>query len=238
MSDAFFATSVPPFPIAIPISAFFNAGLSFTPSPVIATTAPVFCHAFTILTLCSGVTLANTAYSFIVFSNCSCGILSNSCPVIALSFLDNIPNFSAIAFAVSIWSPVIITVFIPAFLQVSTASFTPSLGGSNIPISPTKFKLFSMFILSIFVGKFSISLYATAITLKAFLAICSFSISTFFLSTFKHLFNNISGAPFVIILYFPLFNLCIVVIIFLLESNGISLILGIILYKSCLFFPF
>ena len=57
MSDAFFATSVPFLPIAIPMSAFFSAGLSFTPSPVIATTAPVFCHAFTIRTLCSGVTL-------------------------------------------------------------------------------------------------------------------------------------------------------------------------------------
>ena len=41
ISAAFFATSVPFFPIAIPISAFFKAGLSFTPSPVIATTAPV-----------------------------------------------------------------------------------------------------------------------------------------------------------------------------------------------------
>ena len=41
ISAAFFATSVPPFPIAIPISAFFKAGASFTPSPVIATTAPV-----------------------------------------------------------------------------------------------------------------------------------------------------------------------------------------------------
>ena len=41
MSAAFFATSVPFCPIAIPISAFFKAGASFTPSPVIATTAPV-----------------------------------------------------------------------------------------------------------------------------------------------------------------------------------------------------
>ena len=60
ISAAFLATSVPFFPIAIPMSAFFKAGLSFTPSPVIATTLPAFCHAFTILTLCSGVTLANT----------------------------------------------------------------------------------------------------------------------------------------------------------------------------------
>lgn len=41
ISDAFLATSVPFLPIATPISAFFNAGASFTPSPVIATTEPV-----------------------------------------------------------------------------------------------------------------------------------------------------------------------------------------------------
>ena len=71
ISDAFLATSVPFFPIAIPISAFFKAGASFTPSPVIATTAPVFCHAFTILTLCSGLTLANTDAFFISSFNVS-----------------------------------------------------------------------------------------------------------------------------------------------------------------------
>jgi hypothetical protein len=38
ISAATFATSVPTFPIAIPISAFFIAGESFTPSPVTATT--------------------------------------------------------------------------------------------------------------------------------------------------------------------------------------------------------
>jgi len=36
-------------------------------------------------TLCSGVTLAKTEYSLMLFSNTLCGILSNSCPVIALS---------------------------------------------------------------------------------------------------------------------------------------------------------
>ena len=57
-SAASFATSVPTNPIAHPMSAFFSAGLSFTPSPVIATTSPFFCQAVTILTLCSGDTLA------------------------------------------------------------------------------------------------------------------------------------------------------------------------------------
>ncbi|SUQ44646.1 hypothetical protein CNEONATNEC32_00337 [Clostridium neonatale] len=55
---ASFETSVPVIPIAIPISACFNAGASLTPSPVIATILPLFCHALTILILCSGDTLA------------------------------------------------------------------------------------------------------------------------------------------------------------------------------------
>ena len=40
MSAACFETSVPVMPIATPMSAVFSAGASFTPSPVIATTAP------------------------------------------------------------------------------------------------------------------------------------------------------------------------------------------------------
>lgn len=39
ISDASFATSVPAIPIAKPTSAFFNAGPSFVPSPVTATTS-------------------------------------------------------------------------------------------------------------------------------------------------------------------------------------------------------
>ncbi len=38
--EASFATSVPVIPIAIPISAVFIAGASFTPSPVMATICP------------------------------------------------------------------------------------------------------------------------------------------------------------------------------------------------------
>lgn len=39
MSAAFLAASEPAIPMAIPISAFFRAGESLTPSPVTATTA-------------------------------------------------------------------------------------------------------------------------------------------------------------------------------------------------------
>ena len=51
MSLASFATSVPVIPIAIPKSAFFSAGASFTPSPVIATMCPFACSALMIFSL-------------------------------------------------------------------------------------------------------------------------------------------------------------------------------------------
>ena len=183
MSAAFLATSVPPFPIAIPISAFLSAGASFTPSPVIATTAPVLLKALTIWTLFSGETLANTEYRIMFWFSSSWLILSKLIPSIAKSPFLNIPISFAIAFAVWIWSPVIITVFIPAFLHVFTASFTPSLGGSIIPINPTKIKSFSIDLLSIKFGNCSTSLYATAITLNAEFAMSlfCFSISSFLL---------------------------------------------------------
>ena len=68
MSAACLDTSVPVMPIAIPMSADFKAGASLTPSPVIATTEPWLCSAFTIRSLCSGFTRANTDTSRIVSS--------------------------------------------------------------------------------------------------------------------------------------------------------------------------
>jgi len=58
MDAASLDTSVPVIPMATPISAFLRAGASLTPSPVIATMCPRFCHALTIRILCSGDTLA------------------------------------------------------------------------------------------------------------------------------------------------------------------------------------
>ena len=58
MSAASLDTSVPVIPIATPMSAFFNAGASFTPSPVMETILPLRCHASTIRILFSGDTLA------------------------------------------------------------------------------------------------------------------------------------------------------------------------------------
>nr|CAO86540.1 unnamed protein product [Microcystis aeruginosa PCC 7806] len=58
ISLASLVTSVPAIPMAMPISACFKAGASFTPSPVIATNLPFFCKARTIVNLCSGETRA------------------------------------------------------------------------------------------------------------------------------------------------------------------------------------
>ena len=57
-SAAPFATSVPVMPIAQPISAALSAGASLTPSPVMETTLPFFCHALTMRILFSGETRA------------------------------------------------------------------------------------------------------------------------------------------------------------------------------------
>ena len=45
-------------PMATPMSAFFSAGASFTPSPVTATICPISLSALTTRSLCSGATRA------------------------------------------------------------------------------------------------------------------------------------------------------------------------------------
>ncbi len=56
--DASRATSVPPLPIATPMSARLSAGASLTPSPVIATNSPRRCSASTMRIFCAGSTRA------------------------------------------------------------------------------------------------------------------------------------------------------------------------------------
>ena len=158
MSDAPFVTSVPVIPMLTPMSAASIDGASFTPSPVIATTKSCDFTALTILVLCSGCTLANTEWVFTIFINSSSDILSNSAPVIAS--LDDCIIFKSfpIAVAVSIWSPVIIIGLIPAFLQLSIASYTSGLQGSIIPTKPINVKSFSMLSGSKLFGSSSYSL--------------------------------------------------------------------------------
>ena len=163
IEDASLVTSVPDIPIAIPISASFIAGASFTPSPVIATILPFLLNALTILNLWLGETLANTLTFFTFFSNSESSISSISDPVITWSSLLHMFKDLAIASAVFWWSPVIITGFIPASLHFNTASLASSLGGSILPATPMNIRCSSN--LPLFV-RFS-SLYAAAIHLKA-----------------------------------------------------------------------
>ena len=143
MEAASFVTSVPDIPIAIPISASLIAGASLTPSPVIATILFSFLKAFTILSLWCGDTLAKTLIFFIFFLSSSSLIFSISSPVIAWSSVLQIFMDLAIANAVFLWSPVIITGCIPASLHFNTASLTSTLGGSILPATPIKIRSFS-----------------------------------------------------------------------------------------------
>ncbi len=63
IAAASLATSVPPCPMAMPMSACLSAGASLTPSPVIATTSPRPCRARTRRSFCSGSTRAKTSIS-------------------------------------------------------------------------------------------------------------------------------------------------------------------------------
>ena len=135
MSAAFLVTSVPE-PIATPISAAFTEGASLTPSPVMATTSPSFCSALTMASLCLGLTRANTRQRPIAWAFSP--EASSSSPVMTSSREDAIESSFATASAVAGLSPVIITVRTPARLHASTASFTPSRGGSKSAASPRK----------------------------------------------------------------------------------------------------
>ena len=129
--------------MAIPISASFIAGASFTPSPVIATTFLFFLNALTILNLWLGETLANTRILFTFSSNSLSSIFSICSPVITCESLLHIFKDFAIASAVFWWSPVIMIGFIPASLHLRTASPASFLGGSMLPVTPINIKFSS-----------------------------------------------------------------------------------------------
>ncbi len=102
MSAASLATSVPTIPIATPMSAFFRAGASFTPSPVTATTCPSSCITLTTRSLCSGAALANTTSLLSASFKEALSIVSNSTPEIMRGRAERrMPILRAILSAVS-----------------------------------------------------------------------------------------------------------------------------------------
>ena len=160
----------------------FRAGVSFTPSPVTATIFP-------------------SSFNFLTISNFSIGV--------ALEYTFVIPILLAIASAVFFWSPVIIIVSIPAFLQLSTASVTPSLIGSTNPTNPRNVislrsfssnSFDSKFLLWIFLWAIAITLYPSSANWIFWLKILSLFILSF---TFIYLQNSktFSGAPFIVTTY-------------------------------------
>ncbi len=98
MTAACLETSVPVIPMAMPMSAFFSAGASFTPSPVIATTWPFLRRMSTRWTLSSGETRAMTPMLSIWRIASSSLMARNSAPVTAR---PSMPSWWAIASAVT-----------------------------------------------------------------------------------------------------------------------------------------
>ncbi len=83
ISAASLVTSVPLMPIAMPTSACFSAGASFTPSPVIPTTSFLLCNACTRRNLSSGLVRAKMSYACAASLSCRSSITSSSPPVMA-----------------------------------------------------------------------------------------------------------------------------------------------------------
>jgi len=144
------------------------------------------------------------------------------------------PIFLAIASAVNPLSPVTIYVLMPASFVRAIASATSFLGGSIIPTKPTNVKLFSV-AASVYLSFcfFGISLYANAITLRAFFDISSdcFKRAAFFalvrsiflplIRTPVHFSSIDRGAPFVSTKIWCDFRFFTTAdILFLSESNG------------------
>ena len=132
-----------PDPIAIPILAAFNAGASFTPSPVTATNSPWRLSEFTIFNFCNGVTRANTSLLDTKSSNSFSPrrkYFSTSSPCVTCSEFSTSERSRAIESAVSGWSPVIMRTLIPA-VQHSRIEATASLRiGSMKATKPMNFR--------------------------------------------------------------------------------------------------
>ncbi len=141
ISLASFATSVPP-PIAKPTSAFLSAGESFTPSPVIPATRSSSWARRTRRLLSLGSALAITRIFGSIFLISSSDSLASSSEVstTSLSFSSR-PASLAIATAVSLRSPVIMTTCTPAPFTSAIAVTDSGRTSSRIPTTPTRVQL-------------------------------------------------------------------------------------------------
>ena len=141
MSAAARAASVAPC-TAMPMSARFSAGASFTPSPVMPTAKPARRSASTIRNLCSGNTCAKPSAPMIVsvyFSRSFGGLplasRLGSVPASRMSVPS--PSWRAVSFAIARWSPVTIFTSTPYAMARSSVTFVSGRGGSRNVSSPS-----------------------------------------------------------------------------------------------------
>lgn len=153
--------------MANPISAFFRAGASLVPSPVMATTWFNFFNPVAIKYLSVGDDRANTLscsatfLKFYIFptssSYCpgfikpptyylkSAPVMTVKSPCVYFQLAGNIPAYLAIALAVAGLSPVIILTLTPASKHWATACGIYSLRGSLIPTIPITIRSLAIF---------------------------------------------------------------------------------------------
>ena len=127
-------TPVPVMPMAMPMSADFNAGASLTPSPVMATMLPSAWRASTMRSLCSGATRAYTETDRTRSVSASSSRASNSSPASAAAVAwpasgVAMPRSVAMRAAVRGWSPVIISTRRPAPWASAIAAAASGRGG-------------------------------------------------------------------------------------------------------------
>ena len=143
ISPASLATSVP-LPIAKPTSAFFRAGASLIPSPVMPTTSSISCAMRTRRLLSVGRARATTRSRGRRFLICS-SLMPASSPLVRtassdLPFAGISPASRAIAAAVSRLSPVIITTCTPAPCTCWIAARASGRISSRMPTKPMRIR--------------------------------------------------------------------------------------------------
>ena len=142
ISLASLATDVPS-PIERPTCAAFNAGASFVPSPVTATTAPFCCSSCTRRCLSVG-RARHMIFKSKTRSSASSSVnASKPGPVMMLrsvSLSVHVPICRPISFAVPGVSPVTILTSIPARRQLCTAAGTSARTGSEMATIPKYIK--------------------------------------------------------------------------------------------------
>ena len=130
MDAAARAASVAP-DTAMPQSAFFSAGASFTPSPVMPTMWPRFCSTSTMWNLCSGNTWANPSASSIDSAVAVVSWRPAPPRPTASRMPVPIPSVLAVSRAMATWSPVTILTATPSCRAVAMVALASARGGSK-----------------------------------------------------------------------------------------------------------